>query len=266
MYVKHMKRKGMTTGKKAVPASKIRRNPLVEVVDYGDLVIARDLMKRGPIPEFWADHPMPTAPLGHTRWEGTRQIATFLVPLIAMIAGVKFGGWSTLWVSVPLGFVFGWLMDRSLEADIAKTRKRDESIDRGRYRAVQILSAHLGIPRDEITLAMVAKMAKDCELVEAEIERRRVAREEAKHNEIMARVRRHEAAYRSTNSHRHAVGVAAAVTVGSVASQADSDGFLPEELYPSFPQVNPGSGLPMATGGMMLDIAGNAFGTGGFDH
>ena len=265
MYVKHMGRKGMATGKKAVPASKIRRNPLVEVVDYGDLVIARDLMKRGPIPEFWADHPMPAAPLGHTRWEGTRQIATFLVPLIAMIAGVKLGGWNTLWISAPLSLVFGWLMDRSLEADIAKTRKRDESIDRGRYRAVQILSAHLGIPRDEITLAMVAKMAKDCELVEAEIECRRVAREEAKHKEIMNRVRRQEAAYRSKGSHRHAA-VTAAVAAGSVASQADSDGVLPEDLYPSFPQVNPGSGLPMAASGMMLDIAGNAFGTGGFDH
>lgn len=269
MYVKRMGRKSMAAVKKVVPVPERRRDPFTEVVDYEDLVTARDLIKRGQNEAYWKKYPMPAPPLGHIPWEITRQIATFLLPLIAIFACVKFGGWGTLWVTIPLGFLFGWQMDRSLNADIEKTRQRDESIDRGRYRAVQILNAHLGIPRDEITLEMIIKMAKDCDWFEKAVEKRRKELKEAESEKLLAFGRRLDA-IRSRSNDPHSVSSQAGVTAGSVTSRADEEDTSSYDMYSgsydNYPMVNPSSGLPMTPGGLAIDVAGNAFGSGGFDH
>jgi len=251
-----------------------RRDPFNEVVEYGDLVTARDLIKYAQNEGYLKKYPMPAPPLGHIPWEVIRQITTFLLPLIAMFAGVKFWGWGTLWVTFPLGFLCGWQMDRSLDADITKTRQRDEFIDRGRNRAVQILSARLGIPPDEITLEMITKMARDCDWREQKAKERE-AHEAAEAQARRNLSRRQESTLVAKKSHssKTAVTTFAATTTATVtaatsateASDADDDRYW-RDSYDSYLSVNPTSGLPMAPGGLMIDVGGNAFGTGGFDN
>lgn len=246
-----------------------RRDPLREVVDYEDLVIARDLIARGQNVVYWLRYPKPAAPLGHIRYEGTRQIATFLLPLLLMAAGVLAWGWATLWITTPLGLALGYAMDRRLQADIRKTRARDEAIDCGRYRAVQILSAHLGIPPEEITLEMVQKMAIDCVKFEKFVAQRRKEREDAENQANIARAGRQDAARSWAQRGGRTAGAAAAgVAAGSIASHADADGVIPDYALEQniIPAVNPVSGLPMMNGPFGVDIHGNAYGTNGFDN
>ncbi|WP_338499417.1 hypothetical protein [Delftia tsuruhatensis] len=250
-----------------------RRDPFNEVVEYEDLVIARDLIKRGPIPEYWVKRPMPIRPVGEVRHEILRQIATFLIPLTTIVGCVYYAGWGTLWVTLPISLLIGRKMDESLEADIARTQARDDSIDRGRYRAVQILSARLGIPRDEITLEMIIKMARDCDWFEQKAK----AREAHEAAEAQARrdlSRRQESTLvaKTNRSSKSAITTFASTTTAAVttatsvteASDADDDRYW-RDSYDSFPIFNPASDLPMAPGGL-IDVGGNPFGTGGFDY
>lgn len=235
-----------------------RRDPLREVVDYEDLVISRELIARTQIPEYWTRFPTPLRPLGRIRYEGVRQLATFLLPLALMGAGAYFFGLATLLGTVPAGLLIGRAMDRKLAADIKARLTKDEAIDRGRYRAVQILSAHLGIPANEITLEMVQKMASDCDKVEHAVAQRQKDRKAVDEQAALSRAKRHD----SSRGRRTAQGVGVGVAAGSIAALADADGVLPDDMFnPSIPSVNPANGLPMVSGPFGVDVGGNVFGS-----
>lgn len=257
----------MDTKKDAV----VRRNPFKEVLPLADLRIAADLIGRRQIAQYWADHPTPLRPLGRVKYEGLRQLATFILPLLLIGAGMLAAKTLLALVAlVPAGLALGYLLDRKLKSDIAKMRGKDDTIDRGRYAAVRQLSASTGIPASEITLKMIQKMALDFVDVTLALEAEEAAREKAALAVQLADIRRREAEQakrrggRNARGYRGAAGgaVAAGVAAGSIAALADDDGVLPDRLFgTSAPAVNPTTGLPMMHDTMGVDVGGTAYGT-----
>lgn len=265
-----------------------RHDPTKEFADYDDLLVARELIERRQDDEYWKRHPMPPSPLGRVRFEEIRQIATFLLPLACIAVSVHVWGWATLWITIPIGLLIGKKMDSHLERDLQEAWSRETSLDRGRYRAVQILSAHLGIPRNEITLQMIWKMALDCRKLEELVEKHylntvfkseklnafaKKRREELADAARKQRLKHaHDASTNRSRSHQTettAAGMVAASTATGITfltNTSDTDSYSYERYEDAYyPAINPSSGLPMMPGGGMVDVAGNAFGTN-FDH
>src|SRR5260370_11670062 len=69
-------------------------DPLTTVVDYDLLRIAYDLVALKQNRAYWRDVPVPRRPLGRVRFEVARQLATFLLPLLAYVGAALVFGWA----------------------------------------------------------------------------------------------------------------------------------------------------------------------------
>lgn len=258
-----------------------RRDPLTEVVDI-DSLKATSRLAAELTPEreaAWAANPVQDAPDARAPFERTRQVLTFLLPatLLASLvfllpqhpvflplldlgaallsttqSRVEIG---LLVLAAALAFGLGALLDMHLQRDIRLARDR-MSFEFKRYRVTRELAQRLNLPLAEITLERVKKMAHDYPQVEAHLK----AYFEARHGDAAIReaAREVNARYRR----RAALGAGAAALGAYSVDQATGEIF---DYEPQAPAYNPASGLPMMDSHGPLDVAGNVFGTGGFD-
>lgn len=240
-----------------------RRDPMTTVMDYELLRVAHGLLEAKQNPHYWAARPTPLRPLGQVKFERTRQVATFALPLLVLLfAWFGFGLRGVLF-ALPVAFALGYFLDRHLMACIEIKERRDNETDAGRYRAVKFLSEQMGMTPAEITLPVIYKMAEDYRKVDQQVkvaEAKALAREQAATAAADAEFARRRAA-RSSRYGATGGAAVAGFTGAAVATGAEYDYSVPDAT--SFtPVVNPVNGLPMIEG-TFLDVAGNPFGSDG---
>ncbi|KVP16973.1 hypothetical protein WJ84_01490 [Burkholderia ubonensis] len=227
-----------------------------EVMPYELLEVAHKLMVQGQNKAYWNAVPMPKRPVGQVRYEVTRQVSTFAVPLAGLAGAWMVWGLKGLVLGLPVAWLTGYLLDKKLERDINRKWRRDIDIDRGRYNAVKWLSEQMGMARDEITLDVIYKMADDFRVVDSQ-RRAEAARIEAAQKAAQARApRRRVRAGAAGAAAVAAAGVAYAAETHVADSHEDDAPYAPVNI----PVVNPANGLPMLPGNA-IDVAGNPFGT-----
>lgn len=228
-------------------ANTIRRNPMTEVMPFELLSVAHDLVKRGQNERYWAAVPAPKRPIGRVRHEVARQVSTFAIPLLVLLAGGGVNGVYGLAVALPVALLVGYLLDLMLMRSIAAKRVRDNDIDRGRYQAVKWLSAEMGMAPAEVTLDTIKKMSHDYLTVESIVAERKVREAAALKEELVRTSRR----YNGNNARR-----AGNTSRGYSRDDADAAYTPPVGMGG---MVNPATGLPMV-GGTYSDSNGNVFG------
>lgn len=262
-----------------------RRDPLTEVVDIDSLKAASRLAAE-LTPEreaAWAANPVQEAPDARAPFERTRQVLTFLLP-VTLFACLVFllpqhpvfpilkELVTTLLQTSPtavdvgyavfvtvLAFGLGALLDMNLQRDIRAARDR-MSFEFKRYRVTRELAERLNLALAEITLERVKKMARDYPQVEAHLK----AYFEARHSDATIREAAREANERYRRRSQGGAAAAGAAAAGAYSVDADTGEIFNYDHYG--PTVNPASGLPMMGNNAPLDVAGNVFGTGGFDN
>jgi len=235
------------------PTPATRRDPMTEVMPYELLDVAHQLMVRRQNRAYWEAVPEPKNPVGQVRFEVARQVATFAVPLAALVIASVLFGLKGLLAGIPAAWLMGYLLDKQLQMAIRKRAHRDAEIDAGRYEAVKWLSNKMGIPRSEITLPVIYKMAEDFRVEDTKRKEAEAARQAAE-----------EAAGRRHNSRRKSRGdTDSGQSAGRRTTGNSNDSDDGRDYYNSGignTSVNPASGLPMLGGGAMLDVGGNTFG------
>lgn len=221
-----------------------RIDPLDTVVDYDLLRIAYDLMALHQNLAYWREVPVPRRPLGRVRFEGARQLATFLLPALGYAGAAHALGWADALWGLPAYLLLGYLLDRQLTAAIARQLAKEKDLDRGRYAATQIFCDRLGLAPEEVNIKRVLKMYKDFQVVE--YGRQEAAEQQAKADQEAAAARRVQGAGRRRWSNARDTGRDEVST--------------PVAPVTTLPQVNPHSGLPMIEG-TVIDVHGNVYGT-----
>jgi hypothetical protein len=149
-----------------------RRDPLNDVMPYELLRVAHSLIERGQNERYWAKVPVPKRPVGQVRFEVTRQVATFAVPLLGLsLAWIGYGSKAAL-LALPVAWLVGFLLDMQLDRAMDQKHLRDVKIDAGRYRAVKWLSEQMGVRPEEVTLDVIRKMDRDFVIVQRIIDER----------------------------------------------------------------------------------------------
>jgi len=262
-----------------------RRDPLTEVVDIDSLKAASRLAAE-LTPEreaAWAANPVQEAPDARAPFERTRQVLTFLLPvtlffclvflppqhpvfplLTALVATLLQTSVTAVEVGysvlvILLAFGLGRLLDMHLQRDIRVARER-MSFEFKRYRITRELAERLNLALAEITLDRVKKMARDYPQVEAHLK----AYFEARHSEATIREAAREANERYRR--RAQTGAVAAGATAAAAYGVDANTGEVFDYNHYAPSINPASGLPMIDRHGPLDVAGNVYGTGGFDN
>lgn len=138
-----------------------RRDPLTEVVDIDCLKIAFDLVRKGQNQTYWETHPTPVRPLGRVRFEGLRQLATFVLPFALLYVAFAYLGDAARVMAIPLAIAMGFLLNLQLKHATRKQLELDIDRDRGRYEAVRALTQRLNLKPEEITLERIVKMGYD---------------------------------------------------------------------------------------------------------
>jgi hypothetical protein len=236
-----------------------RLDPMNTVVHYELLRVAHMLMVKNQNQAYWEGVPYPKRPLGWVRFEVARQISTFAVPLVLLIAGWMSLHLLGLLAAIPVAWFVGFVLDKMLARSISAKLRRDMRIDCGRYEAVMWLSKQMGMAPDEITLPIIYKMAADFRVV---------------HAQLVAQQKRDDAARETRNSSRRRIraGAAGAATAAGLSAADIARGASEPELYSdddmfehhAMPEstysVNPATGWAMNPGGG-TDIMGNPFGS-----
>lgn len=250
-----------------------RIDPLKTIVDQDLLRIASDLYRLKQNEAYWKDVPVPTRPLGKVRGETAFQVGVFALPVLAyLVAGLRFGFAHALW-GLPLCYAVFTVLEKTLLKVIMKTRYAEEDRDRGRYAFTKILGERLGLNPEEVTLAVVRKMAADFGIL---VLFGRNLTEEAK-ADLMTRAYKIEdltkrldfvcaqlvetqhfqpAPKKSAPAANVAPQTSLRPSTAAVAAAAYED----EDGSP-FPSVNTMTGLPMIQG-TPFDVGGNVFGQG----
>lgn len=252
-----------------------RRDPLNDVMPYELLRVAHSLIESGQNERYWAQVPVPKRPVGQVRFEVMRQIATFVVPIVGLLAAWTGYGVMGVLLGLPVAWLMGFLLDMQLGRAIDRKLLRDKKIDVGRYRAVKWLSEQMGIRAEEVTLDVIRKMDKDFIIVQRIIDEKlaKMHAESTPRAATTASVRRRFGNSSETAFGNHTSG-ADAHHAGNVDSgQVDyapahnpselnithdaSEDYMPYEDYGT--TINPASNLPMIQG-TCIDIHGNPFG------
>jgi hypothetical protein len=224
-----------------------RLDPMTTVVHYEMLTAAHNLFSEKQDEAYWANVPRPTECFGKVRFEVARQVATFAVPLTGLAVAWTKGGLTGLLVAAPVAWFAGALLDKQLQNAITKKARAERVRDGGRYRTVKWLAEQMGMRIEEVTLAVVRKMAADYAAV------KKVCDEE------LARVRGTKGA-RAGVATGAVAGTVAAAAVYANAQYAAAAHDVPDTDYSYMPSVNPANGLPMM-GDSFIDVGGNVFGT-----
>jgi len=233
------------------PRTKI--DPLTTVVDYDLLRIANDLMGLKQNLAYWREVPVPRRPLGRVRFEVLRQLATFVLPVLAYVGVALVFGWSQALWGIPAYVLLGVLLDRQLTSAIAGQLAKEKDLDRGRYAATQILCERLGLAPEEVNIKRVLKMYKDFQVVE-------YRRQEAAEQQAEAEAAAQAQADQEAAAARRVQG-AGRRRWNNARDTGRDDASTPVAPVPTLPQVNPHSGLPMIEG-TVIDVHGNVYGTG----
>ena len=227
-----------------------RLDPMHEVLHYELLKVAHALMVKKQNKPYWDAVPKPKAPIGQIRHEVARQVATFAVPLAGLAwTGAAYGLTAVL-LALPLAWLVGFLLDKNLESAISRKLRRDEQIDRGRYRATKWLSEQMGIRPEDITLPMLYKMAADFRAVDSRLCAEALRAEAARKAAIAASVR--QRGYRDAEDDDD--------TSAGVSATRQHDYSEDEEEFDYYPAFNPATGLPMMGGNSSFDVGGHVYG------
>lgn len=224
-----------------------RLDPMNTVVHYELLKAAHWLMARGQNLAYWDAVPVPKRPVGQVRFEVARQISTFAIPALMLVLAYLALGLSGLVLALPVAWFVGFIQDKLLMSAISKKCSRDEQVDAGRFRAVKFLSEQMGMHPSEITLTVIHKMAADFRKLDPLVKAAE-AKAEADRKAAIARSASRRSDDRSSGR----------------ASSNSSDTYSSRNDEPAFSYLgsfNPSTGLPMLQG-TVIDVQGNAFGTG----
>ena len=237
-----------------------RLDPMNTVVHYELLRAAHILMVKDQNQAYWEGVPYPKRPVGQVRFEVARQISTFAVPLLLLIAAAMTRHLFWVLAAIPVAWFVGFVLDRMLTRAISAKLQRDLRIDAGRYRGVMWLSKQMGMAPDEITLPLIYKMAADFRVVEA----KRVAdkaREDAARDARNANRRRIRAGAAGAAAAAGLTSAGVAHATGDTGYSGDDDDAFGHVDYPAAPEfrVNPATGWAMIPGGA-TDIMGNPMG------
>lgn len=234
-----------------------RIDPMTQVLHYELLAAAHSVIAREPNEGYWAAVRVPKRPIGRLSYEEARQISVFAIPLaIVALATVLMGDVGFV-LSLPVGWFIGFILDKWLQHAMNKRFRHDSNIDRGRYNATHWLAKQLGMKPEDITLSMLKKMAKDFEVADAK-KKAEEAKAAADYKAAIARSVRGG----NHNSNRNRFNASNNQQNNHVQSSDTHTYSEPEPAFNVYTEVNPTSGMPMMPGSQ-LDIAGNAYGTGG---
>lgn len=245
-----------------------------DVMPFELLKVAHDLIERGQNESYWTNVAVPVRPDGRLRFEAAQQLATFAIPLLGLRWAWLHYGLEGLLLGIPVAWFIGFLLDLWLERSIDANMRRDRKRDAGRYRAVKWLCQQMSMRPEEVTLDVIRKMDKDYVAVKYVIDTelaRRAAEQKAASSTAGAR-RRHGMSSDTGRYERTAVGTVQdtvdyasyevnhtpAYSADEVAISYDShDDYMAEHDYGT--TINPASNLPMV-GGTGIDVQGNSFG------
>lgn len=245
-------------------------DPMKDVMPFELLEAAFSLWANKQNVYYWGRCPKPKRPVGKVRYEVARQVSTFAIPLVGLGLAWTQYGMQGLLIGAPVAWALGWALDYKLQRDIAKKRRSDNNVDRGRYNAVKWLSEQMGRTPESITYPLIEKMAADYIRVMAE---RKLAEEEAakRRAEYIRSYVQKRRSYKSRSGYAEAATQGAGVAAAVVANEAIADD-EPSYEVPSFeepdtsfetmstPSFNPANGLPMLDN-TMIDVMGNTYGT-----
>lgn len=214
------------------------------------LDFAHRLIERRQVREYWETVPIPIPPEGRQPYEALQQFATFALPFAVIGAGFVAMGLMSLFATIPLGYLLGYLLDRRLLAAIQRKYITEYALDRGRYDHVKILSGELRVSMEAITLPLIELLNRRYEQLESQ------ARES---NQSQGR--------RFGYGHDYAPRTfSGGTSVTSPTATDETESCRPDD-YPCHQNLdfslNPSTGLPMVGGSMGVDVAGNSFGS---DH
>lgn len=135
------------------------RDPLKVLVDLDSLRLGHQLALHGALE--WPVGYVPRRPLGRVRFEGARQVATFVVPLVLMVLAYLQGGFQVALQMVPFALVAGLLLDKQVTSAIARKKDQEAALDRGNYATARELAFRLGLQLEDINAARVARLHED---------------------------------------------------------------------------------------------------------
>ena len=135
------------------------RDPLKVLVDLDSLRLGHQLALKGAV--AWPAGFVPQRPLGRVAFEGARQLATFVVPLVLMVGAYWQGGLTTALQMALVALAAGYLLDKQLTWAIARKKARDVEADNGVYATARELAVRLGLRLEDISAARVARLHED---------------------------------------------------------------------------------------------------------
>lgn len=212
------------------------------------LDFAHRLIERRQVREYWETVQIPTPPEGRQPYEALQQFATFALPIVVIVAGFLAAGRGSLFATIPLAYLLGYLLDRRLLAAIERKYANEYALDRGRYDHVKVLSGELRVSMEAITLPLI-------ELLNHRYERLESQARDSKQSQGRTFGYGHDQASRLLSG-------GAGVTSSTATDETES---CRSDDYPCHQNLdfalNPSTGLPMVGGSMGVDVAGNSFGS-----
>lgn len=240
-------------------------------VDFDCARLAYEIVTSGV--RGWPTGTVPARPTGVSGVEIALQATTLVAPLTGLTLVWAMFGNTAAAVAAPVALLAGYLLDRVTQRVISRNLAAARARDKGVYDHVRELAVRLNKTPEEITPLLLGKMAQMF-IAEAP---KRVAEVEAQHA-ARAEALRHAAARKpARRAAAGAAGLAAGGAAGMAYDEVDtgSHGYpsTPDYAYDSghygnadhsynpYPDVNPGSGLPMIEG-TPIDVGGHVFGSG----